>query len=234
MSNEPDTDLFNTLEKTPAGRGSLTAIVSGTEKCLLILLPWHKARCLSQNVNLVPLSHLYFSSDNPHLEQIIKRIVNNCIRYIQAIEMSLKIAGDGYSLASDAVDVCEFVVDPTTDPEDLREYIDDMKGKAKEAHQDCKEVSEKFRAVQAGIFEVCCCNYPLGISDSVYQMSKALPKEVMESQEGDKSRFIRFYSAVSKAANKILPSKYFGRLSSNSIYETMKNRQRTSKKQWLS
>lgn len=68
--------------------------------------------------------------------------------------MSIKTAQDGYSFSTDVIQLCDYLLDKTTSMEDLREYIQDMKDKAKQAYGECTETLNKFREVRRGLNDV--------------------------------------------------------------------------------
>lgn len=76
------------------------------------------------------------------------------LSYYSAIDISVKTAQDGYGFSSDALQLCELLLDSDTNVNELQEYIKDMKDKANHAHSDSKETLDKFRNVRKSLNEV--------------------------------------------------------------------------------
>lgn len=100
------------------------------------------------NVSCIP------SSDHPALSKVIDDIGRLGLIYYEAIDLSIKTAQDGYNFSGDAVQLCELLLNQETDVNDLREYIQDMRDKAKTACEECTHTLNKFRDVRQGLNEV--------------------------------------------------------------------------------
>jgi len=74
--------------------------------------------------------------------------------YFEAIGTSVKTAQDGCGISCDTIELCSFLLDPTTNVAKLQNYIADMKSEAKSAHHDSLVTLNKFREVRNGLNEV--------------------------------------------------------------------------------
>lgn len=119
----------------------------------MMMTPWRNATWV-QAFYFYLLSYEFLSTDHPQLQQVIKDIQSHAVIYLDAIDTSIKTAQDGYAFSSDAIELCDYLLDPTTNIGELWEYIDDMCGKAKSAHGDSVIVLGKFRDVCKGLMEV--------------------------------------------------------------------------------
>jgi len=85
---------------------------------------------------------------------MITKIRANSKVYHEALDTSITTAEAGYAFCKDAEDLCEYLLDPGISVADLQEYIDDMKDKARQAHQDVTSMTQKFRSVRQSLFNV--------------------------------------------------------------------------------
>jgi hypothetical protein len=76
--------------------------------------------------------------------------------YLKTIETSVKAAGNGITLAADALSLCECLrQDPGTD---VRSIIDKMRKIAGQAHRDARDTSKEFNAIRSALLQVCIRN----------------------------------------------------------------------------
>lgn len=95
-----------------------------------------------------------YSSDHPTLSKVIQDICDLGIIYFDAIDNSIVTAQEGYGISGDATHLCDMLLDPGTDQEDLRQYIVDMKDKANLALEKCVLALNKFREVRKNLINV--------------------------------------------------------------------------------
>jgi|SRR5882762_4355356 len=102
------------------------------------------------------LKYLMFaiSTDDPALEKIIQEIRKHGATYRDAIDMSIQTAQAGYNFSIDAIDLCDFLLEPDISLGDLEEYVRSMQDVAKRAHQDSARTFQMFKSVQHPIREV--------------------------------------------------------------------------------
>lgn len=93
-------------------------------------------------------------ADHPQLQQAIQKIQAHSVVYFEAIGMSIKTAQDEYGFSTNAIALCGFLLEKSTKPADLKEYIADMLYKANSAHKDSERTLEMFRDVRRGLIEV--------------------------------------------------------------------------------
>jgi hypothetical protein len=84
---------------------------------------------------------------------VVREIEKNGLIYYEAIDMSIKTAEDGHAFSSDIIDLCDFLLDPSTELSDILAYVETIRDKASRAHTDSKATMEKFRAVRAGLYK---------------------------------------------------------------------------------
>jgi hypothetical protein len=130
-------DLVSDLQDVAEGRLDLASIVSGASDSLKLIEPWREA-----------------SVDNDALMKIVQDIQQNGLTYYDAIDMSIKTAEDGHAFSSDIIDLCDFLLEPTTDLDDILEYVETIRKKASTAHTESEATKEKFRAVRAGLNKI--------------------------------------------------------------------------------
>ena len=71
--------------------------------------------------------------------------------YAKAIEMSVKMAGHGFTFAGDAVRLCEFLI---KDPQ-VGKFIDEMREIARQAQGDANYAYKAFSDVRETLLQVC-------------------------------------------------------------------------------
>lgn len=97
----------------------------------------------------------YFpSSDHPTLSLVIQDIRGLGVVYFGAIDDSILTAQEGYGLSGDAIHLCDMLLDPSTNEEELHQFIVDMKDKATLAWGKCSLALEKFRDVRKNLIDV--------------------------------------------------------------------------------
>jgi len=134
----------------------LDSIVEGAYQSLSLIQPWCKAR-----------------TDNPVLMKVVGDIRRHGLVYCKAIDKSIDTAQEGFDFSSDAIGLCDHLLDKDTNLEDLREYISEMQCDARHAREGSTEVLGRFRAVREGLTEVM----------------KGIPKAVAVKAEGNKSKY---------------------------------------------
>jgi len=91
-------------------------------------------------------------SGHPTLMPVEKKVRGVYTDYLEAIEMSVKVAGHGITFAADAVSVCECLSqDPSND---VCSFINEMKTIAGLAHGEAEDTYNKFRAVRGTLLLV--------------------------------------------------------------------------------
>ena len=93
-------------------------------------------------------------SEHPVVIKIIQDVQMQGQVYCQAIDMSVKTADDGCAFTIEAIDLCDFLLSDNTTPEELVDYISEMRETAISAHRAASETSRTFRTVRTGLFEV--------------------------------------------------------------------------------
>lgn len=74
--------------------------------------------------------------------------------YCEAIDRSVCTAQDGFHLSSDAIGLCDHLLDKETSLGDLREYISEMQRDARQAREGSAEALRGFRDVREGLTDV--------------------------------------------------------------------------------
>lgn len=133
--------------------GVLDSLVDSATIGLHLIEPWREAR-----------------TNHPVLEKHIAAIQKNGVDYCNAINKSIKTAQDGYNISKDVIELYSSL--PDSDPEDIKEYIEDIQSNAETAHNDSKDSLETFRSVYRNILEVTR-NIPIEVSKAAQNLSKA-------------------------------------------------------------
>lgn len=99
---------------------------------------------------------LFFSAsiDHPFLKDVVKGMQKHGTIYCEAIDMSIQTAQDGHTFSADAIDLCDFLLDPDIKRDELREYILGMQNTAKRVRHDSTKTLANFRLVHIGLMEV--------------------------------------------------------------------------------
>jgi len=84
----------------------------------------------------------------------IKDVQAQGIAYYLALDSSIDTAVDGYAFSESSEYLCECLLNPNSTLDDLKDYITDMREKARRAHLDATTVSEKFRSVRQGLNQI--------------------------------------------------------------------------------
>ena len=112
-------------------------------------------RCTVRNISCVILASLFYPrSSSTDVQAVIVSIRRQGSAYYRAVDRSIQAAVDGYKFSSDAIDLCDALLDPQTTREDLLEFIGEMKVFAKKALDDANSMCEDFRMVRHGLNEV--------------------------------------------------------------------------------
>jgi len=138
------------LETTAIEKIDLDSLVKSAAESLRLIEPWNAAR-----------------SDHADVSPIIQNIKEQSVVYYRALDLSIKTVEDGYTFSSDSEYLCDFLLDPKNTPEELQEFIDDMRQIARRAHEDAKEMSEMFR----------------GVRQNLNQITAGIPAKVAQVQE---------------------------------------------------
>jgi hypothetical protein len=94
-----------------------------------------------------------YSSGRPAVVAAEKEVKVMAKGYLKAVEMSLKMAGYGFTFAGDAVRLCECLSrDPNTD---VLKFIDELQKIAHRALREANGTHKKFRAVGRALLQVC-------------------------------------------------------------------------------
>ncbi|KIM23326.1 hypothetical protein M408DRAFT_332413 [Serendipita vermifera MAFF 305830] len=128
----------------------LNSIVDSAYKSMQVIEPWRQA-----------------SSDHPILSKVIQDVHRVGLVYYEAIDLSINTAQHGFDFSGDAVQLCDSLLNPDTEMEALREYIQDMKDKAQGAQEECTNALNKFRKVRQDLNE----------------LTKKIPEEIMETDK---------------------------------------------------
>jgi len=137
----------------------LQYILNGASESLKLIQPWCKAR-----------------TNNPVLMEVIHDIRRHGRVYCEAIDRSVCTAQDGFHLSSDAIGLCDHLLDQETSLGDLQEYISEMQRDARQAREGSAEALRGFRDVREGLTDVM----------------KRIPKAVATKAEGSRLKhFIR-------------------------------------------
>lgn len=74
--------------------------------------------------------------------------------YFEAIDASVKASQDGYSVIHDAVELCDYLLNPVTDPGYVQGYIRSIQSRMKLTRDESKITLQKFGDVVNGWVEV--------------------------------------------------------------------------------
>lgn len=85
---------------------------------------------------------------------VVMKIQKNGSLYCDAIDMSIKTAEDGYAFSSDIINLCDFLLDPSTELDDILDYVKTIRDKANRARIEAAETMEKFRTIYTNAMEV--------------------------------------------------------------------------------
>ncbi|KAG8795124.1 hypothetical protein FRC16_010210 [Serendipita sp. 398] len=138
------------LNKTIPAKENLRALTKGAEDSLLILAPWHAAQT--------------------ELQKVVMTIVNHCTVYVQAINASIKMADDGYTMSEDTLEICEFLLEPSTNQKQLERFVDYMQTRTENAFENCQGILRSLEAV----------------IKSLNEMIATIPKEALDAREDDR------------------------------------------------
>jgi len=79
--------------------------------------------------------------------------------YYYALDLSIVTAERGCTFCDDAELLCDALVDVNYSTEDLQVFITDMRSIVKRAHEEALQVSERFRSVRRGLYQVSSFNF---------------------------------------------------------------------------
>jgi hypothetical protein len=121
---------------------------------LQILEPWIGARYFCSFPLGSISSHTRLSTSQPTLQQAMIKIEVYAIAYQEAIDASIKAARDGVNFSTDAIELCDYLIDPTKELTELEKYTKDLQDKSGTACENSTQTLNKFRDVHIGLVEV--------------------------------------------------------------------------------
>jgi hypothetical protein len=86
--------------------------------------------------------------------QIIGSVRENGHEYYLTIDDSVSVATALVEHAKDSKKLAEFLLDPTCKPQEIQEFISEMRNYAQESMRKSKRISSAFRKIRTGINEV--------------------------------------------------------------------------------
>jgi hypothetical protein len=93
------------------------------------------------------------------MEQIICDVREQGLIYYDAIDMSIGTAEAGYAFSTEAIDLCDELLEPTFDLEELQKFVTLMQDTARKAHKDSKATLSLFDKVRTALIEVRSLSY---------------------------------------------------------------------------
>ncbi|KAG8748876.1 hypothetical protein FRC14_001877 [Serendipita sp. 396] len=141
-------------------KGKLKNIIEDTKECPLIFLLWY--------------------TPQTELQKGIKAIVDHCTLYVRAIEKSIELAEDGCTISEDALQICDFLLEPSSDQEMLQTFIDYIQKRTRYMPKTCQDL--------LGMFSTVCS----GLNEAITK----IPKEALKEEKGNRIRVVQLYSAV--------------------------------------
>jgi len=102
---------------------------------------------------------------------IIESVKKQGLSYYEALGLSINAAQHGCTFCGDAENLCGFLLDGTSTKDQLRVFIGDMQNIVTQAHQEALELSERFRSVRGGLFQVYQFVFNLNIEFSFDQVN---------------------------------------------------------------
>jgi len=94
---------------------------------------------------------IWYSSGHPTVIAVEKEVRVVAKNYLEAIAMSVKMAGHAITFAADAVNLCQCLSRPSTD---ISLFIDEMRNIARLAHSDAKDTHERLSAIRQTLLQI--------------------------------------------------------------------------------
>ncbi|KIM23311.1 hypothetical protein M408DRAFT_11600 [Serendipita vermifera MAFF 305830] len=149
-------------------RKNLDSLIISADKSLQIIIPWRGV-----------------STSNQKIERVLQQIQGYSLIYLEAIERSVKAVQNSSCLGSDVMELCGYILDPKTDPNDIWEFLPGLQSNAHAICEDVTRTLAKFADVR----------------ESLNTMNRLLPKEVTTKDGAISKYFGRFGGFGSKEAN---------------------------------
>ena len=99
-------------------------------------------------------SNVVNSFDNPHIQGMVDKIINQGPRYYPAIQKSAETAQKDCSFAADALDFCQRLFRAEDSVDTAKAGLDNIKQVAKSAHLGSTEMNTLFKLVRIELFKV--------------------------------------------------------------------------------
>lgn len=93
-------------------------------------------------------------STNATVRFVVKDVTRNAQIYFEALDLSIQTVDAGYKFSLYSESLCDLLLDPRMNVDQLRGFIQDLRGVARESHEAAKRTSEKFRLVRQGLNQI--------------------------------------------------------------------------------
>lgn len=154
-----DDNALTVGELTSSQTIPLSPLLTAANASLRLIEPWRRAQYVLRWTYLVKSCRtddieLYDSSDHPALIPIIAGVQRQGEAYYDGLDLSIKTAENAYTFSTDAVDLCNALLNPDYSVEELQQFIDDMRELAQDARDDALNTSNVFRSVRERLNQV--------------------------------------------------------------------------------
>lgn len=118
-----------------------------------------------------------FKSENPVVIVVVDSIQKQGSAYYSAIEESIGTAEAGVAFSADAIDLCENLLNPRWNRQELVQYASEMRSTASKAVAAATEARDLFGGVRTGLYEIV---KDIEEANAVPQASKASREPSLE------------------------------------------------------
>lgn len=100
------------------------------------------------------ISDLLYSFTNPHIVNLVKKVIRQADNYRSAISISVVTAEDGHAFANDAIILCKKLAQGTEPVQHLLSFVDSMQKIAEKSYHAADQTNKQFRAIRVEIGKV--------------------------------------------------------------------------------
>lgn len=156
------------MQLSPSAEKALEAFEDGSKQCLdcealldntfnifSLLERWETAESVHRYVLFfVQLTPICNRSNVSSVQSIINEVREQGHAYFQTLSGSISVAISLNGLAQDVGHLADCLLDPACKPEEIRDFIAEMRGNTRDALEISKHISTAYRTVRTGINQV--------------------------------------------------------------------------------
>ncbi|KAJ7914896.1 hypothetical protein B0H13DRAFT_2458916 [Mycena leptocephala] len=138
------------MQLSPSAEKALEAFEDGSKQCL------DCEALLDNTFNIFSLLERWETAESnvSSVQSIINEVREQGHAYFQTLSGSISVAISLNGLAQDVGHLADCLLDPACKPEEIRDFIAEMRGNTRDALEISKHISTAYRTVRTGINQI--------------------------------------------------------------------------------